>query len=128
MPLNDLERYVRESRTHRLYTLVYSQNVAMSAALSKFDPNAIVFISPHETFKEAPLSKIPPDMIENHVKRINIENPKVSAFSGLGIFGKVDVEKALELQVDGFVLEIPYTSLKDPSEFLKNIVEPLRNK
>ena len=128
MPLNELERHIRNSRTHRLFTLVYSQNVAISAALSKLDPNAIVFVSPQEIPNETPLSKIPQEIIENHVKRVNIENSKVFVYSGLGIFGKVDIEKALELQVDGFVLEMPYASLKDPYEFLKNIVGPLRNK
>jgi hypothetical protein len=68
-------------------------------------------------------------MIENHVKRINIENSKVSAFFfAFGIFSKVDIEKAFELQVHVFILEIPYTSVKDPYEFLKSIAQPLRKK
>ncbi len=127
VPLIYLEKYIRDSRTNRLYTLVYSSNVAISAALSKFDPNAIAISSPHQGPEESVLSKLPPEMIENHVKRINIENPKVSVFSAVGINGKIDIKKGLKQKVRGFVLEIPYSAQHDPYDFLTDIIEPLRN-
>jgi triosephosphate isomerase len=128
IPIVDLEREIRDSRTHRLYTLVYSSNVAISAAISKFDPNGIIFHNPQEPFNKMSLSKLPSEMIENHIKRIKMENPKVSAFSGVGIYGKGDIEKGVELKVDGFLFEIPYTSKKDPAEFLTGIIRPLKRK
>ena len=126
-PIRDLEKNVRDSRTNRLYTLVYSHNVAISAALSKFDPNAIVISLPDMSSTGTPLSKIPPEMIENHVKRIHIENSKVSVFSSIEVHEKADIERVLELQVDVFVLDISSVSLKDPYEFLVNLVKPLKN-
>ena len=127
IPIIDLERYIRNSRTFRLYTLAYSHNVAISAAISKFDPNAIIFRTPENISKETPLSKIPHEMIENHVKRVNIENPKVSVFSGVRIHGKIDIEKGLEHQIEGYILEIASALLRAPHEFLVDIVKPLQN-
>jgi len=125
MSLRDLERSIRNSRTNRLFTLVYSNNVAVSAAISKLDPNAIAFTLSGEFNEPQRISKIYPEMVENYVKRINLENPKVSSYCGEGIFDKSDADRAIELGVDGIILDNINYLIKNPYEFLSDITKAL---
>jgi len=128
MSLKDLERSIRNSRTNRLFTLVYSNNVAVSAAISKLDPNAIAFTFSGELSEPQRISKIQPEMVENNVKRIKLENPKVSSYCGEGIFDKSDANKAIELGVDGIVLDNINHIAKNPHEMLSDIAKTLVTK
>ncbi len=128
LSLRDLESSIRNSRTNRLFTLVYSNNVAVSAAISKLDPNAIAFTFSGEMIEPQRISKINPEMVENNVKRINLENPKVSPYCGEGIFDKSDADRATELGVEGIVLDNINNIAKNPHELLSDITKALITK
>ena len=128
LSIGKLEELIRYSRTHRFFTLVYSNNVAVSAAITKLDPNGIIFSYSGDWNSETPISKSTIELIENQVKRINLENPRVSPFCGEGVFGRIDVEKALELGIKGFVIDLGYSSSKDYYQYVTSLITPLIKK
>jgi hypothetical protein len=87
------------------------------------DPNAIVFTFSGETSEPQRISKIQPEMVENNVKRINLEKPKVSSYCGEGIFDRSDADRAIELGVEGIVLDNINIIAKNPQERLSNITK-----
>ena len=104
-PLRELERTIRNSRTNQLFNLVNSNNVDVSTTIYKLDPNVIVFTFSGELSEPQRISKINPDMLENNVKIVNLKNPKASPYCGEGIFEKSDVDRTVELGVEGIVLD-----------------------
>ena len=126
--LRDLETSIRNSRTNRLFTLVYSNNVAICAAISKLDPSAIAFTFSEEMSEPQRISTINPETVENNVKRINLENPKVSSYCGEGIFDKSDEDRKIELGVEGIVLDNINNIAKNPHELLSDIAKAMITK
>lgn len=124
--LADIEKVVRVLRTHGLYTIVCANNEAVSAASAKFDPHAIAFEPPQLIGTGISVSSAQPEIVKNNVKRITIENPKVSPLCGAGISNAGDVKKALELGTKGVLLASAYVKAKNPHTLLSSMVEALQ--
>ncbi len=123
MILADLEEVVRNSRTHRLYTIICTNNEAVSAAAAKLDPHAVAFDPPELTGTGVSISVVQPEIIQNSVKRIKMENPRVSPFCGVGVLTPVDIEKALDMGIEGVIIDQIFVQAKDPHELLQNLVK-----
>lgn len=123
MILAELEKVIRQSRTHRLYTIACANNEATSAAVAKFDPHVVAFVPPELENAGISVSSVQPEVLQNNVRRIKLENPKVAPFCGSGIYNAKDVEKALELGVEGFLLSYVFVKAKNPNELLFNIAK-----
>ncbi len=121
--LTDLESIVRISRTYRLFTIVCTSNEAISAAVTKLDPHAIAFESPELKEPGTTVSTARPEFIQDHVKRIKLENPRVSPLCGAGIYSHIDVEKALKLGIEGILIASVFVQAKDPYELLNNMAK-----
>jgi triosephosphate isomerase len=121
--LTDLESIVRISRTHRLFTIVCTSNEAISAAVTKLDPHAIAFGSPELNEPGVSVSTARPEFIQNHVKRIKLENPRVSPLCGTGIYSYNDVEKALKFGIEGILIASVFIQAKDPYELLNSMAK-----
>lgn len=122
MILADLEKVVRDSRTHRLYTIVCTNNEAVSAAAAKLDPHAVAFEPPELTGTGVSISEVQPEIIQNSVKRIKMENPRVAPFCGIGVLTSVDMEKALDMGIKGVIIDSLFVQAKDPQKILQNLV------
>ncbi len=128
MSLSSLERMVRDSRTARLYTIICTNNEAVSAAATKLDPHAIAFQPPEIEESNLSVSNVEPSVIQNNTKRIKIENPRISPFCGAGIHSSIDVEKVFELGVEGILISSIYTNSKDPNAFLTSLAKVIAEK
>lgn len=123
--LADLEKVVRDSRTHQLFIIVRTNNEAVTAAVTKLDPHAIAFEPLEQTRSNISVSKINSEVIQDCVKRIKIENPKVSPLCGTGINSASDVAKALEYGTEGVVVSSSFVRAKDPYDLLMSLAETI---
>ncbi|NHJ02233.1 MAG: triose-phosphate isomerase [Candidatus Heimdallarchaeota archaeon] len=126
--LFSLEKIVRESRTSRLYTVICTNNEAVSAAVTKLDPHAIAFQPPELVENRIAICDVEPAVIQNNTRRIKIENPRISPICGAGIYTANDVEKVFELGAEGILINTIYTKSKDPNTFLMSIARVISEK
>ncbi len=121
MILADLEKVIRDARTHRLFTVVCANNEAACAAVAKFDPHAVAFMP--ADFEDTGISATPShsELLKDIIKRIKLENPKVAPFCGAGIYGPNDIKIALKLGIEGFLLSDVYVKAKNPYDVLYNL-------
>ncbi len=123
MNLEDLEIIIRLSRTQRLFTTVCTSNEAISAAVTKLDPNAIAFESNELNRTDKSEAKFRPEFIENHVKRIRMENPRITPIYGTNIDLHNNLKKAIELGIEGILIESTHIKEKNPYESLNGIAK-----
>ena len=123
MNLADLEKVVRDSRTHRLYIIICTNNEAVTAAAAKLDPHAIAFKPLELRRNNISVSDLTSEVILDSVKRIKIENSKVSPLCGTGINSAKDVSKALEYGAEGVVVSSSYVRAKNPYDLLTSFVK-----
>ena len=123
MNLVNLETVIRLSRTLRLFTTVCTSNEAISAAVTKLDPNAIAFESNEFDGIDRSVRKIKPEFIKNHVKRIKIENPRITPIYATKIISSNELSKAIELGIEGILIDSAYVKAKDPYKILNGIAQ-----
>jgi triosephosphate isomerase len=124
--LANIEKVVRDLRTHRLYTIVCANNEAVSAASAKLNPHAVAFEPPELIGTGVSVSSTQPEIVKNNVKRIIFENPQVSPLCGAGISTALDVKKALELGTKGVLLASAYVKAKNPHALLSSMAQALQ--
>ncbi|MFW9780029.1 MAG: triose-phosphate isomerase [Candidatus Heimdallarchaeota archaeon] len=125
MHLADIEGVIRDLRSYRLYTVVCTNNEAVSAASAKLNPDAIAFEPPELIGTGVSVSAAQPEIVKNNVKRILLENPQVTPLCGAGISNAEDVKKALELGTRGVLLASAYVKAKDPHALLSKMAQTL---
>jgi triosephosphate isomerase len=126
MILADIEKIVQGLRSYNLYTIICTNNEAVSAASAKLNPEAIAFEPPELIGTGVSVSSAQPEIVKNNIKRITFENPKVSPLCGAGISNAEDVRKALELGTKGVLLASAYVKAKDPYTLLFNMAQALQ--
>jgi triosephosphate isomerase len=123
MNLDNLETVIRLSRTLRLFTTVCTSNEAISAAVTKLDPNAIAFESNEFNKTDRSEAKFNKEFIENHVKRIRMENPRITPIYATDVYPQNNLKKAIELGIEGILIESTLIKAKDPYESLNGIAK-----
>ena len=128
IPFKDTEFILRTARTLKLLTLFISTNVAISAAVSKLDPHGIVFSPPDYNRNGTTVSTSTSDIIENHIRRIKIENSRIFPICGSGVNNSADVKKSVELGSHGIMLDDKFLQSDDKAKILGEYINHLSSR
>ncbi|MHA1213886.1 MAG: triose-phosphate isomerase [Candidatus Hodarchaeales archaeon] len=116
--IEGLERKIRESRNFALQTIVFSDNVAITAAISKLDPHMIAFVPYYDSTNRQELENVKSQLVENHIKRINIENPRVKKVMRTDIHSLTEIKKLVKLGLDGVLIDVKALQKKNEDQLL----------
>ena len=123
--LVNLESAIRNTRIRQLITRIYIVNEVISAAASKLDPHGIVF-TPEELVRlNISIEKINPDSISNHIKRVRIENARVTPILYAPILNEKELDKVLKRGLKGFLLDLDWI-YQCPDNFIDQFVRQIK--
>ena len=100
--------------------IVFSNNEAITAALCKLDPHIIAFAPYYDSTNQSKVdSTQTQSLVENHIKRTNIENPRVKKVVRVNINATPEeLKKFLNLGSEGFLIDVKTLQRKNENELL----------
>ncbi|WP_455143624.1 hypothetical protein [Candidatus Hodarchaeum mangrovi] len=124
--LVNLESTIRHARNRQLITIICTGNEAISAAVSKLDPNGIAFTPEELSRMSTTIEKINPEIIDNHIKRVRIENARITPILYAPILNEKELNKVLNLGLKGFLLDLDWI-YQYPDNFIDQFVNQIKN-
>jgi len=126
--LQHISAVVKLSRKLNFRIFLLADSLAEAERLLQFKPWALGFEPPELIGTGRSVSKTKPKTLEKFVKLVKANAPKTLAFCGAGISSREDVEKALELGVDGVLISSAFAKARNKLKALKEFVEPFRER
>jgi triosephosphate isomerase len=123
--LADIDFCIKRARELDLDSLVCSNNVATSKAVSTFCPSMIAVEPPELIGGDISVTTADPDIVSSTVKAVRSVNTTVKILCGAGVKNGKDVVKALELGTDGVLLASGVVKAKNKEEILRDLVSAL---
>ncbi len=126
MQLADVEMAVTKSQKLKLYTVVCTNNPAVSVAAATMKPNSVAVEPPELIGTGISVSQAQPEVISGTVELIRRVNKDVVILCGAGISNGDDVSAAIQLGSQGVLLASAVAKSDKPIEVLKSLIGPLR--
>ncbi|MFX1606543.1 MAG: triose-phosphate isomerase [Promethearchaeota archaeon] len=126
MQLADVELAVTKARKLRLYTVVCTNNPAVSVAAATMKPNSVAVEPPELIGTGISVSQAQPEVISGTVELIRNVNKDVVILCGAGISNGDDVSAAMKLGSQGVLLASAVAKSDKPADVLKSLTGPLR--
>jgi triosephosphate isomerase len=126
MQLADVELAVTKAKKLNLYTVVCTNNQAVSVASATMKPNAVAVEPPELIGTGISVSQAQPEVISGTVELIRNVNKDVVILCGAGISNGDDVSAAMNLGSQGVLLASAVAKSDKPADVLKSLVGPLR--
>jgi len=126
MQLADVELAVTKAKKLNLYTVVCTNNQAVSVASATMKPNAVAVEPPELIGTGISVSQAQPEVISGTVELIRNVNKDVVILCGAGISNGDDVSAAMKLGSQGVLLASAVAKSDKPADVLKSLVGPLR--
>lgn len=120
--LADIDTCVTRARDLGLESLVCTNNVATSKAVSTFSPVMIAVEPPELIGGEVSVTTADPGIVSNTVRAVRTINTTVKILCGAGVKNGKDVAKAIELGADGVLLASGVVKAKDKEAVLRDLV------
>jgi len=127
MQLADVELAVTKARALGLYTVVCTNNPAVSVAAATMKPNSVAVEPPELIGSGISVSQAQPEVISGTVDLIRKVNKEVVILCGAGISNGDDVSAAMKLGSQGVLLASAVAKSDKPADVLKSLAGPLRN-
>ncbi|MHA2240316.1 MAG: triose-phosphate isomerase [Candidatus Thorarchaeota archaeon] len=127
MQLADIEAAVRKAERLNLYTIVATNNPAVSVAAASINPSAVAVEPPELIGSGISVSQSQPEVISGTVDLIRAVNTEVTILCGAGIGTGKDVEAAIKLGSQGVLLASAVAKSDKPEDVLKGLIEPIRD-
>jgi triosephosphate isomerase len=125
MMLADIEAAVRKAEKLGLYTIVCTNNPAVSVAAASVGPSAVAVEPPELIGSGISVSQAQPEIITDTVDLIRAVNKNVVILCGAGIGTGNDVASALKLGSQGVLLASAVAKSDTPDKVLKDLIEPI---
>jgi len=122
MVLADLERAIELAKKNSLETIVCTNNIGVSKAVSAMDPNMLAIEPPELIGSGIPVSKANPEIVEGTVREVKKINKNVIILCGAGISKGEDVAAALELGTEGVLLASGVVKSKNIEESIRELI------
>jgi triosephosphate isomerase len=119
--LADIDTCISRARDLGLDTLVCTNNVATSKAVSTFSPLMIAVEPPELIGGDISVTTADPGIVRNTVDAVRIINKTVKILCGAGVKNGKDVAKAIELGADGVLLASGVVKAKDKEAVLRDL-------
>jgi triosephosphate isomerase len=126
MQLADIEETITKARTLDLYTVVCTNNPAVSVAAATMNPDSVAVEPPELIGSGISVSQAQPEVITGTVDLIRKVNDDVVILCGAGISNGDDVTAAMKLGSQGVLLASAVAKSDKPAEVLKSLAGPLR--
>jgi triosephosphate isomerase len=126
MQLADVELAVTKARNLGLYTVVCTNNPAVSVAAATMKPDSVAVEPPELIGTGISVSQAQPQVISGTVQLIRDVNQDVVILCGAGISTGEDVSAAMKLGSQGVLLASAVAKSDKPATVLKNLVGPMR--
>lgn len=120
--LADIDSCIARATTLGLDTLVCTNNVATSKAVSTFSPSMIAVEPPELIGGDISVTTADPGIVRNTVTAVRGINKTVKILCGAGVKNGRDVAIALELGADGVLLASGVVKAKNKEEVLNDLV------
>jgi triosephosphate isomerase len=127
LKLCDIEALIAKTRDSGLFSVVCTNNAAVSVAVSTFKPDIISLEPPELIGTGIPVSKAKPQVVTEAVKRVKSINPNAVLLCGAGITKGEDVTAALNLGTMGVLVASGIVKAKCPKEVLMEFAEAITN-
>ncbi|MFO7836050.1 MAG: triose-phosphate isomerase [Candidatus Thorarchaeota archaeon] len=125
MQLADIEAAIQTANEHHLYTIVCTNNPAVSVAASALNPSAVAVEPPELIGTGISVSQAQPEIISGTVEKIRAVNEEVDILCGAGISRGEDVKAALNLGAQGVLLASAVAKAEEPVKVLRDLAEPI---
>ena len=123
--LADIELSLSALKSHKLTSVLCTNNEATSAAGAALAPDYVAIEPPELIGSGISVAKANPDIIRRSVAAVHGVNPKVKVLTGAGIQSGECVRTALDLGTDGVLLASGVVKAKDPEAVLRDLVSLL---
>jgi triosephosphate isomerase len=119
--LADIDTCLLRAKDLGLETLVCTNNVATSKAVSTFTPSMIAVEPPELIGGDISVTAADPGIVSNTVQAVRSMNKTVKILCGAGVKNGRDVAKAIELGADGVLLASGVVKAKNKEEVLRDL-------
>ncbi len=119
--LADIDTCLMRAKDLGLDTLVCTNNVATSKAVSTFFPSMIAIEPPELIGGDISVTSADPGIVSNTVQAVRSMNKTVKILCGAGVKNGRDVAKAIELGADGVLLASGVVKAKNKEEVLRDL-------
>jgi triosephosphate isomerase len=126
LKLADIEAAVQKAENLHLYTIVCTNNPAVSVAAASLKPSAVAVEPPELIGTGISVSSAKPEVITGTVGRIRAVNKDVTILCGAGISSGADVAAAIKLGSQGVLLASAVAKSDKPDQVMKDLIGPLK--
>jgi triosephosphate isomerase len=119
--LADIDTCLMRAKDLGLDTLVCTNNVGTSKAVSTFFPSMIAVEPPELIGGDISVTTADPGIVSNTVQAVRSINKTVKILCGAGVKNGRDVTKAIELGADGVLLASGVVKAKNKEEVLRDL-------
>ncbi len=119
--LADIDTCLMRAKDLGLDTLVCTNNVGTSKAMSTFTPSMIAIEPPELIGGDISVTTADPGIVSNTVQAVRSINKTVKILCGAGVKNGRDVAKAIELGADGVLLASGVVKAKNKEEVLRDL-------
>jgi triosephosphate isomerase (TIM) len=127
LKLSAIETLILKTREAGLFSVVCTNNAAVSAAVAALKPDVISFEPPELIGTGVPVSKAKPEAVTDTVERVKRINHDAVLLCGAGITKGEDVTAALELGTHGVLVASGIVKAKDPHNVMMEFAEAINN-
>lgn len=120
--LADIDTCISRARDLGLDSLVCTNNVVTSKAVSTFSPVMIAIEPPELIGGDISVTTADPGIVSNTVFEVRSINKTVKILCGAGVKNGKDVAKAVELGADGVLLASGVVKAKDKEAVLQDLI------
>jgi triosephosphate isomerase len=125
LTLAGIEASVRALQSHKLISVVCTNNDITSAGAAALAPEYVAIEPPELIGSGVSVSKANPEIIRRSVAAVHAVNPKVKVLTGAGIQSGECVKIAVDLGTDGVLLASSVVKAADPAAVLRDLVSKL---
>ena len=125
LKLFDIEAIVAKTRESGLFSVVCTNNVAVSAAVAALKPDIVSLEPPELIGTGISVCKAKPEVVTETVALVKHVNPDVVMLCGAGITKGEDVTAALKLGTMGVLVASGVVKAKDPRKVLMEFAEAI---
>ncbi|WP_209732661.1 triose-phosphate isomerase [Methanococcus voltae] len=123
--LSDIEELITKSKELKLESVVCTNNIGVSKAVSALAPNYVAVEPPELIGSGTPVSKANPEIVEGTVSAVHDINKNVKVLCGAGISKGEDVKSALDLGAEGVLLASGVVKAKDVEKSIRDLISEL---
>jgi len=125
LKLSDIEAIIAKTRESGLFSVVCTNNAAVSAAVAALKPDIVSLEPPELIGTGISVCKAKPEVVTETVERVKRINPDAVLLCGAGITKGEDVAAALNLGTMGVLVASGIVKAKDPRKVLMEFAEAI---